>query len=377
MKKYIIFLLLIAIISCGKNEDIKVAEETNRLVRYTVVDDSEVDTSRRFAGLVQSDDQFKLSFRVSGTLEDLYFNIGDRVKKGETLARLDNETYTIDLRDKKANYESAKADILKAKADLKNSENEYIRIEQLYFEDSVSKSDYDIAKSNYTISFAELERANASLIASEVQVENSELQRSYTRLVSSVDGYIVSEEAKVDETISAGTPVYTISPVDDLKVITSLPESLITKVTRGDLVDVTLNTINDKVFTGTIVEVGKAPINTSSNYPVKIKIDTNEIKVKSGMSAKIDFKLEKSDNRVYIPLSSISEDHTNKTYIYKIIDINGNQGVAKKVYINTGSIEKDGIEALNDINSGDHIITAGITQIKDGQKVRIEIEEVI
>ena len=154
MKKFLIAILVIfALGACGKEkkENVKL-EKIPRPVRYVVVANKDVEYTRIFSGNITSEIESNLSFRVNGTIINKYVKLGDRIKKGQVLADLDDNDYRLSMENSIAQYENSLAGVAEAEAGLRsaeasfeNSKNEFSRMEKLYYDDNISKSDYDIA----------------------------------------------------------------------------------------------------------------------------------------------------------------------------------------------------------------------------------------
>ena len=394
MKKILIgALAILSLAGCGNEKDKEVVVKKNpRYVRYTVAENGVKEYNRVFSGNLISETESKMSFRVDGTIEKKYFKLGDYVKAGQLLAELDSKNYTLEKENATAQFRSTKAGLAQAEAQLKsaeasfiNAKNEYSRIEKLYYDDNVSKSDYDAAKANRDVSEAQLaqyaaykESAVANLKASEMQLAQSELKLSYTKLITPRDGYIVSEDKEVNETVATGTPVYTISIGNEMKLETFIPENLIGLLKKGEEVQIEVNAVSGKIYRGEIVEIGNSSTAYGNSFPVNIRIIEKDDLLKPGMSAKVSFDFsndESNKGETVIPLSALDQDPSDKMYVYTVTDIEDGVGIVKKSIVNIGKTYADGIEVLDGVNPGDYIVTSGVTQIVEGQEVSISSKE--
>ena len=394
MKKILIgALAILSLAGCGNEKDKEVVVKKNpRYVRYTVAENGVKEYNRVFSGNLISETESKMSFRVDGTIEKKYFKLGDYVKAGQLLAELDSKNYTLEKENATAQFRSAKAGLAQAEAQLKsaeasfiNAKNEYSRIEKLYYDDNVSKSDYDAAKANRDVSEAQLaqyaaykESAEANLKASEMQLAQSELKLSYTKLIAPRDGYIVSEDKEVNETVATGTPAYTISIGNEMKLETFIPENLIGLLKKGEEVQVEVNAVSGKIYRGEIVEIGSSSTAYGNSFPVNIKIIEKDDLLKPGMSGKVSFDFSNDKNNkgeTVLPLSALDQDPSDKMYVYTVTDIEDGVGIVKKSIVNIGKTYADGIEVLDGVNPGDYIVTSGVTQIVEGQEVSISSKE--
>jgi len=391
MKRILIIMIAIfTLVACGKSgEDEQVAKKP-RPVRYIVASDTGVEYNRTFSGNITSELESKLSFRVSGTIVNKYFKIGDYVKKGQVLAELDDEDYKLSVENSLAQYENVLAGVQQAKARLKsaeasflNSKNEFLRMEKLYYDNNVSKSDYDNAKANKDIADAQLSEAKAgknlalaNLKASDVKLSQSKLNLKYTKLIAPKNGFIASEEKEENETVSLGTPVYTLSLGETLETETFIPENLVGSLKKGQEVSVEISALSGKIYKGKIKEVGSSSLGYGNSFPLNITLLEKDSLIKPGMSTKITFNLSQDEkNLMVLPLSAVEQDADGNIFVYTLINAVEGVATAKKVVITLGKTYSEGVAILKGIKSGDYIVTSGVSQITDGQAVAVLSKE--
>ncbi|WP_320046729.1 efflux RND transporter periplasmic adaptor subunit [uncultured Ilyobacter sp.] len=392
MKKILISIFIILVLAaCGKEKEQGVqVKEKPRSVRYIVAEDKTYEFQRVFAGNIISETESNLSFRVSGTIIKKYAKLGDYVKKDQVLAVLDNEDYKLEVENAAAQYESSRAKLAEADAQMKsakasliNSKNEYARIEKLYYDDNVSKSQYDSSKADRDVTESQLvqfeaykKSAQSNLKASEIQLAQSKLKLSYTKLLAPEDGFITFEEKEENETVSSGTPVYKISLGEKVQTETFIPETMISLIKNGQKVTVKINALPGKMYGGEIKEIGTSSEGYGNTFPVKIELLEKDEQIKPGMSSKISFDLnQESDDRMIIPISALDQNPAGEKYVYSVEKIKDGVGSVAKSVVTIGEITSEGVEVLSGIKSGDYIITSGVTQITEGQEVSVSLKE--
>lgn len=392
MKKILMTILTIFVLgACGKEKEKNVKiQKKPRPVRYIIVEDKGVEYSRTFSGNITSEIESKLSFRVNGTIINKYVRLGDYIKKGQILAELDNKDYKLSVENSLAQYENSLAGVAKAKAGLKsakasfiNSKNEFSRMEKLYYDDNVSKSDYDIAKANKDVTEAQLAQAEASkksaqasLRASNMQLAQNKLNFGYTKLVAPQNGFIVAEEKEENETIASGTPIYIVSLGDTLETETFIPENLVGSLNRGQEVIVEIGALDKKIYRGKIKEIGVSSSGYGNSFPLKITLLEKNDLIKPGMSTKITFDLSrKEESQIIIPLSAVEQDASGKRFVYILTNIAEGVATVKKEIITLGKTYSEGIAIIEGIKIGDYIVSAGVSQITEGQIVAVSLKE--
>ncbi len=363
MKRYILMLLCAAIITgCGKDSEKK--EETLRPVRFMVASNEKTTINRSFAGIVEADIDSLMSFRVSGTIEKKYVKYGDRVKKGDILAKLDPTNYQI-------KYQSSIAEYKKAQSIYSRNKADFQRIQSLYFNDNVSKADYDTSLAMYESSQAELEAALKKM-------EFDKTQLGYTYLTALSDGIVAEELKDENETIKPGNPVYRVSMDENLDVEFFVPESLISEISKGETVNVVVDSEKNLEFKGQIIQVGDVSTGFGRTFPVKVRILNANNEIKTGMTAEVVVKFEserKVNDGIVIPMESVKEDVNGNKYIFKVKRSGEGTGVVEKVEVETKEITSNSIKVIDGVNEGDLILTRGISKVYSGKKVLLNSNE--
>lgn len=350
-----IFLLLIIVAACGEEEQI---EELIRPVRYQEVIFGGSGRLRIFTGTAKAGIESKLSFKVGGTIKSINVKLGDGVKRGQLIASLDATDYSVRVKEAEAGLKEAESQELNAK-------NNYDRSKALYESNSISKSELDAARARYESAKANVERMKSAL-------QYARLQLSYTRLTAPIDGTIAEVPAEINENVNVGKHVVTITSEGETEVEVFVPEVFISRIEVGTEVDIAFDAIRDKDFTGKVSEVGVSTGGYATTYPVKVNLDEEDPRIKPGMAAEVRFNFEVTDdlNRIIVPLASVGEDDEGR-YVFTVTPDSVGIGIANKVRVNVGELTGDGLEILEGLVDGDLVVTAGVTRIQNGQKVKL------
>lgn len=358
MKRYIVVLLAAAaLLGCGRKEEV-VEEPTLRPVKYVVIEKTDSELARDFAGTIQAETESNLSFRVPGTIERKMVKLGDDVRRGQVLAELDRIDYEVKYQSSIANLEQTKAALVRDQAD-------FDRVQKLYFNDNVSKAEYDSAMASFKSSKAQVE-------AAQKQVEYDRLQLSYTRLVAPADGSIAEELSEENETINSGTPVFLMSLAGDLEVEFFIPESLIAQVRAGSEIVVRADAARVEEIRGEITQVGNVSTGFGRTFPVKARLINPSQDIKSGMTAQVRLNFNfAEDDVVLLPLQSVVTAADGSTYVFAVENVSDNEGTIKKIDVKTGKVTTRGIEITDGLSGGELVVTAGMSKITEGQQVEV------
>ncbi|MFH1039428.1 MAG: efflux RND transporter periplasmic adaptor subunit [PVC group bacterium] len=345
---------LLAAGGCGKKEPI-VEEEVIRPVKVITVGAADEGLKRTFSGTVRAGQEASLAFRVSGKVEEILVSVGEKVEKGRVLARLDQHDYELAVR----NIESTLAS---ARAAYKNSESSYQRNKRLYENSNISKAELDQNEAQRNSDRAQVE-------ALEAQLEQARNQLAYTRLEAPFSGFISAKKIEEFENVSAGQAVFALVDPGKLKADVGIPESLIFRVSEGGSVTVALESLPGREFSGTVSEVGVALDASTGTYPVTVVMSDPSPEILPGMTAEVTFTFGFTGSKGFIvPTSAILEDiQTGNRYLWVVAD----DGTVGKRGVQTGALVVDGLEIISGIEEGEVVVTAGVHQIEEGQKVKV------
>jgi RND family efflux transporter MFP subunit len=355
-----VLLVLLSIIllttSCGKKQEAE--EEVIRPVRYQQVYATGGTRTRTFSGAAKSGLESNLSFKLGGTISRINVKVGDNVNTGQLIAQLDSKDFQLQVQQAEAALEQAKAQALNAKAN-------YDRTRSLYENNNASKSELDRTRAAY-------ESANASVSSAEKQLELARSQVGYTRLTAPFTGVISAVNVEVNENVNAGTPIVTLTGEAKPEVELSVPEMLITQIKEGKEVTITFDAIPDKVFTGIISEVGIATSQYSTTYPVTVQLKDTDPDIRPGMVADVEIKFESSKDKelLIVPSHAVMEDEKGR-FVYVAEPLDDTYATTKRVEVKIGDITTEGLEITEGLIDGELVITAGVSRIKEGMKVKL------
>jgi len=275
-----------------------------------------------------------VSSKVTGQVERLLKNEGNKVNSGDTVMILDHETLDIQLRQAIAGYESALAqyemlkkgarqeDIKQVEEQLKQAQVNFDlaqkdkdRMTNLYNSKSITKKQFDdaigrfditqaqltSAKENYTKikNFArpeELKQAEANVNSKLASVDLLKKQIGDSYVISPINGFIVKKFVEMGETVSMMSSLFKVSDLSNIDLIIYVSEEELGKVQLGQTADVTTDSYPDKNYEGKVIYISPEAEFTPKNiqtkdertklvFAVKIRVDNPEFELKSGMPA--------------------------------------------------------------------------------------------
>lgn len=356
----VVLIILLAVgkkVGCiGKREETKVA--TEKVEKRTIIETVSA------SGKIQPEVEVKLSPDVSGEVVELYVKEGDKVNKGDLLAKINPDIYisTVDrmvasLNAQKAGQSNASARLAQVKAQYINAQATYDRNNELFKQGVISQSEYDAAKAAYEVAKEEVTAAEESFKASEYTVKSYQASVKEasdnlhkTTIYAPVDGTISKLSVEKGERVVgtsqfAGTEIMRIADLNEMEVNVSVNENDIVRVNLNDTALIEVDAYLNRKFRGVVTEIANTANVTGlttdqvTNFDVKIRIlresyedlvpkdKPNLSPFRPGMSATVDIQTETVYDVLSVPIQSVTtrQDTTKKT------DINPKKGEEKTV----------------------------------------------
>ncbi len=189
-----------------------------------------------------------------------------------------------------------------------------------------------------------------------------------------MSGAIAQVIAEKNENVQSGKTVVTLTSSSKIEVEVSIPEILISLVKGGDKVTVTFDAIPAREFIATITEVGVTSTGTGTAFPVTVQLDGSDPDIRPGMAAVAAFLFESRDSRerFLLPTVAVGEDRRGRfVYVAEPLPDEPGHALAHRRTVTVGELTADGLEVFEGLTEGELVITAGISRITEGQKVRI------
>lgn len=312
--------------------------------------------------------QRKAAVASKGTGRLIYLGVveGDKVKKNEIIARLEDTDVQAQLAEAKANLELQQAN-------LQDAKNSFMREKALLKTGSATQSEVDAAEANYKRVLASIDVAKAQVQASQVAVENTIIRAPF-------DGTVLTKNADVGEIVAplaAGVnskaAVVTIADMSSLQVEADVSESNLERVSPDQDCQIILDAYPTHSYPGFVSKIVPTADRTKATVMVKIGFRKYDSRVLPEMSAKVLFmskgsKQSESSQRplLVVPNSAIA-DRGGKKVVFTV-----KNGKAVEVQVQTGSKFDSYVEIISGLQSGEQVIDNITDAVKDGTKVKIK-----
>lgn len=314
--------------------------------------------------------------QVSGTIKNIYVDFNSSVKKGQVIAQIDPATFEAQVEQAKANLLSARASLEKAEAAFLDAKRTMERNRELFSRNLTAKSELDTSETNYESAKAQVSVAKAQIAQAEASLRLSETNLRYAKIVSPVDGTVVSRNIDVGQTVAASFQTPTLfniaQDLTKMQIDTNVAEADIGKIEVGQPVEFTVDAYPEITFKGSVSEIRNAPIVVQNvvTYDVVVKVDNPELKLKPGMTANVSIIVSSKKDVLRIPNAALrfrpSEMRKKDAMKEKgsaVWIVEG--GKPKRVKVSTGISDGSFTELVQgDIKEGQELIVESLEKAK-------------
>jgi RND family efflux transporter MFP subunit len=315
------------------------------------------------AGTIHSANTAVLAAQLGGTIREIHVNAGDRVRRGQLLAVLDDRSAWAQAQGAEAGVNEAmqgdaEADqVLKAAAaDRHLAEVTYDRYQVLLAKNSLSRQEFDGAEARYQAALANergMEARKQQVLSRRQQArsqqDSAQTYLSYSRIVSPLDGIVTARSADVGTVVMPGTPLLTVEDTARYRLEASLPEEYLRSTKAG--VTVSVSTEHGP-FEGRVSEVVPAADVTSHTFLVKIDL-SHDRNCRSGEAKSLT-----------VPSSAVV-DHGELQGIFVVAA----DGKVEYRLVKTGKTFGNRVEILSGLAAGENVAISGTDRLRDGARL--------
>jgi len=353
--KFLIFSLSVFMLASCKNKPLQ-EKSTSKIIITTSspivnANNSYFSTS----GKIEAIQNAIISTRLMGTITSVNVKIGNRVRKGQLLLRINSQ----DLQAKK---KQAKAGIIKANTAFLNAQKDYNRFQKLIKEQSASEKEFDDIKTRFEISKANLEAANQ-------QLNEVNALLAYADIKAPFNGTITSKMVNVGDLTNPGMPLLSIENSSSYEVKTLLTELQVAQIKIGNKVAVTIKSSNKKLA-GIVSEVSSSSQPTGGLYLVKVKLKNSVINNHLGGSyVSVKFNTNNKKASSFILIAKKALVHNGQlTGIYTVSKSN----TAILRWLRLGNTYGNMVEVLSGLNKNEKYITSANGKLYNGVSVALK-----
>jgi RND family efflux transporter MFP subunit len=295
----------------------------------------EVEQTYSIDGVVEATRQSTVSAQISGRVKGIFFDVGDRVSKGQVILK-------IDEREANQALAGSRAQLSQAEATFQNARLSYERSKQLFEQKFISQAALDKAKADFDVAKAQAE-------ASEAGAQQSALAQSYTSVIAPYAGVVSARMVEMGEMVTVGKPLMTGFDPTQLRVIANVPQDKLKDIGSRPVVTIEVPSLSRWIKAASVTVQPSADIRTHSTQ-VRVELPANQASVYPGMFVRTHFVVGKV-NKLLIPVSAVLR-RSEVVAVYVVDD----KDMPRLRQVRLGDAnEQNEIEVLAGLNVGEKV----------------------
>jgi membrane fusion protein (multidrug efflux system) len=287
-------------------------------------------------GVLEAENEVDLVARTSGPIVELAAEEGMRLKKGQLLARIDDEPH--------------RADVELSTVALREAQRAYERAQEAWEAKIISQADYD--------------QALAAMESAEARLTSSRILLSYTRIVAPFDAVVIERVVKLAENITSNQRLFRVSDFDPLLCPIQVPEKELSRLKLGQPAHLEVEAWSGERFTAKVLRLSPVVDAASGTIKVTLEVDTLG-KLSPGMFASVFLETDTHDNALAIPKAALSLDSLGDTVYVADGELAGRREVT------LGYEEAEFVEVLSGLNESDRVVVVGQDGLSDGTPINV------
>lgn len=337
---------------CLQEEAPQVKTELPPPVRVTTAEPIDQVARYTYAGEISPRIETALGFRIGGKVLSRSVEVGNLIKRGTEIARLDPQDTRLQTDAVNAQLQAAQAEYAQAQSDLD-------RYRTLLEKKFISQAEYDRRRN-----VVDVAQARRNELKSRLSVSHN--QTFYTVLKADTDGVVTAVEAESGQVVNAGQTIVRVARTDEAEAVISVPENRLNELKLARQVNVSLWANPEKSYRGAVREISPLADPATRTYRARISLQQPDENVRFGMTATVALSGD-SRREIFLPLSALYH-HLYKTAVW-VVD--PKKLTVALMPVEATAFDSDRIEIRSGLQGGELVVLAGVHKLHDGQKVRI------
>jgi RND family efflux transporter MFP subunit len=317
--------------------------------------------------------------RVNGRLQSVSVKLGDPVRQGQIIARVEDSEIQEQVRGAEASFKVSQASIRQREADLKLAQSSLERSKSLVERQLLPQQAYDDVDAKHQAALAQLDLANAQFEQAKARLDEVKINLSNTQIVSPVDGFVGKRFLDAGAFASTNAPVMSVVDIRTVRMVANLVERDMRRVPAGTSANVEVDAFPGEKFRGRVSRVAPVFDPATRTAEIEIEVPNGDFRLKPGMYSRVQLTIATKADAVTVPRNALV-DLEGKSGVFIAAPAEspqdtrgGDQGqkmlTAKFLPVETGIRDGENIEIVAGLRDGTQVITTGAGALKDGDRI--------
>jgi membrane fusion protein (multidrug efflux system) len=324
---------------------------------------AEVDRELAVVGNLIGDQTVSVVPKTAGRLEQISVKLGDRVSRGQRIAKIEDQEILEQVKQAEAAFEVAKATIRQREADLDLAKTNVERSRSLFQRQLLPQQTLDDSEAKYQSAQASLDLARAQNNQSQSRLDELRINLQNTIITSPVNGFVARRTADPGAFVSANAPIVDVVDIVHVRLVANIVEKDLKQIGVGDSARVEVDAYPGESFMGRIARLSPVLDPATRTAPIEVEIPNDQYRLKPGMYARVGIITESHRNALVVPTNAL-------------VDVSGTRGVYLSVNnvaafhpVKIGIEGNERTEILDGLADGDRVVTTGAAGLRNGDPI--------
>ncbi len=351
----------------GKQRERRGRRNRTVAVEVAKVKIGDVEEKLSYVGSLLPDASVRLAPKISGRVEKVLVDVGDRVREGQILAVLEKDELTEEFNEARASLKVYEATLIGKEAELKDQKRKLDRAKILWEKTLIAREEVDTLETQVLSAQAQVELTNAHMTQMKSRLINARIRLESADVISPFAGYVGKRFVDRGALVNSSTPVVTVVDISSVKVNVAVVESDYRKISPGQTAAITADAYPGKRFKGKVARMAPVLDAETRTGVVEIELPNPQGDLKPGMFARAEIVAQRRSGVLLVPKGA--QVKTQEGYgVFKILEGGERVGL---VSIKPGLGRNRWVEVQGSLKEGDQIVTLGSNLLRDGQRVNI------
>ena len=316
--------------------------------------------------------------RVNGRLQAVLVKLGDPVRRGQVIARVEDREIREQVRQAAASHQVSQASIRQRDADLKLAKTNLDRSRSLYERQLLPQQTFDDTQARYEAALAQVDLAGAQFEQAKARLDELKITLSNTEIVSPVDGFVGKRFLDPGAFASTNAPVASVVDISRVRMVANLVERDVRRVPAGTPTQVEVDAFPGETFSGRVSRVAPVFDPATRTAEMEIEVPNPGYRLKPGMYARVQLTVDTRANALAVPRSALVT-LDGKDGVFVAVTSDGPQPAARGsaagemtarfLPVQTGIRDGEHVEIASGLEDGARVITTGAGALKDGDRI--------
>jgi HlyD family secretion protein len=303
--------------------------------------------------------------RTAGRVQDVFVRLGDRVTRGQRVAKIEDFEIVEQVKQAEAAQEVAAATIRQREADLQLALTNVERSRNLFQRQLLPKQTLDDNEARYQAAVAQIDLAKAQSTQSRARLDELRINLANTVIVSPVNGFVAKRSVDPGAFVSQNVPVVDVVDISSVRLVVNVVERDLKELRAGAQAKVEVDAFPGEMFQGRIARVAPVLDPATRTAPIEIEIPNSDFRLKPGMYARVGITTATKKETLVVPVDAIA-DLGGRRGVFQHLN-----GVAIFRSVEVGTEGEELIEVVGGLSEGDQVITTGARALRDGDRVQL------